>query len=174
MSSGTLEAETTTNLFRNTVHQQYNGGRALGFYMLNHLVPIILNIRQPGGTNKRGLLVFGDKTQKFIPFHDLGWVDKNCVRVYTFNIRHYITCYLPAQVGSNNQPTEPYTFNLCNYCNARVADDNGELIRQIAKRGYRRDMYIYQPVGSLQEDSGPEEMFNYQDRVISCKTKKNI
>lgn len=168
MSSGVLEAETTTGLYRNTVHQQFNGGGALGFYMLNHLVPISLNIRQPGGKSKKAILVFGDKTQKFVPFKDLGWVDVNCIRVYNFNIRHYVTCYLPAQVGSDNQPTEPYTFNLCNYCNARVADDKGEIIRQIVKRSYRADKYIYQPTGALQEDSGPEEMFNYQDRVISC------
>lgn len=171
MSSGILEAQTTTGLYRNTVHQQFNGGRALGFYMLNHLVPIALNVRQPGGTNKKAILVFGDKTQKFVPFKDLGWVDVNCIKVYTFNIRHYVTCYLPRQVGSDNQPTEPYTFNLCNYCNARVADDNGEIIRQIVKRGYRADMYIYQPTGSLQNDEGPDDMFNYQDRVRSREPK---
>lgn len=173
MSSGILEAETTTGLVRNTVHQQYNG-RALGFYMLNHLVPIILNIRRPGGTTYRGLLLWGDKTQKYVPFRDLGWVEKKCIKVYTFNVRHYITCYLPSQIGSDDQPTIPYTYNLCNYCGARVVDDGGQIIRQIVQRGYRKDMYVYMSTGALQNEEGPDTLISYQDRVISCRTKSNI
>lgn len=167
---GTLEASTTTALVRNTVHEQYEG-RALGVYVLNQLCPIILNVRQPGGSHKQVILLWGDKTQKWIPFSDLGWVDKNCIKVYTFNIRHYITCYLPSQVGSDSQPTLPYTYNLCQVCGAAISDDYGRLVHQIINRRYRANMYVYMPTEALQEDTGTGQLFDYQERAISCKPK---
>ena len=167
---GMIDAETSTTLVRNTVHQQYTG-RALGFYVLNHLVPIVLNVRQPGGTHKRVILLWGKKTQKFIPFKDLGWVTKQCIKVYGFNIRHYVTCHLPAQVGSDSQPTTPYTYNLCQKCGVAIADDNKSIVRQIINRSYRADMYAYMPTKALQEDEGRGILFNYQERAITCRTR---
>lgn len=151
-----LEARTTTDLVRNTVHQQYTG-RALGFFMLNHLVPIIIHVRQPGGTHKSAILVWGDSTQKYIPFEDLGEISKDCLKVFLFNVRHYVKCYL------NNDNQEPYTYNLCKFCGAKIRDSKG-YVRQIAKRKYRADMYIYQPTKALQNEANAQPAFSYQER----------
>src|SRR5690606_12955278 len=115
---------------------------------------------------------WGDKTQKYVPFRDLGWIVKDCIKVYTFNIRHYVTCHLPEQVGSDNQPTYPYKFNLCQKCGAAVSDGRGHLIRQIIKRSYRGDSYAYMPTNALQEESGMGQIFNYQERAITSGKSK--
>lgn len=161
MTSGTLEAITSTQLVRNTVHEQYEG-RALGFFMLNQLVPIVLNIPLPGNQHVKAILVWGNNTQKYVPFTDLGLVSKECIRVFLFNIRHYVKCYL------NSGSTEPYTYNLCKFCGAEIHDDNNGYIRQIAKINYRANMYIYQPTKALQNDTGIGDLFNYQERGQSC------
>lgn len=169
MAQPILPADRTTSLARNTVHEQYEG-KALGFYMLNNLVPIVLNVRQPGGTHIKGVLLWDRVAQKHIPYSDLGLMEKDCQKVYTFNIRHYIKCFLPKKVGSDNAPTEPYTYNLCQRCGVAIADGNGVLVKKISKRSYRRNAYIYQPQRTLQDDTGTDNIVSYQERANTCKT----
>lgn len=163
MASGLLEARTSTQLVRNTVHEQYEG-RALGFYMLNQLVPIVINVPLPGKQHKQAILVWGQSTQKFIPFSDLGKVSEECVKVFLFNVRHYTQCYLP----NKDDGSQPYTFNLCKFCDVSVKDANKNLLKQIVTIDYRANMYIYQPTKALQNKAGTDNLFSYQEKGQSC------
>ena len=153
-----LEPTTSTVMTRTTVHRQYNG-KAFGFYMLNNMVPIVLNIRKPGKVHYRAVLVYGRKTRNKSPYSDLGLMTKECQRVFLFNVRHYVKCYLPAQMGSDGNPTQPYTYNLCQYCGASVKDDNNRLLQQIATLSYRVDSYLWKAKGVLQSPTGPGQLF---------------
>lgn len=160
MTRVVLDATTTASLERTTVHQQFNG-EALGVMVLNHLVPIVLNVPQIGGGYCTRVLVWKRLTQKHIPYRDLGEIEACCMKVIGFNLRHYIKCYL-----SSPDP-EPYTYNLCQKCNVAINDDNGHTLGKIAYRKYRRNRYIYRPCEALQDEAGAEDVFGYQDRAIS-------
>lgn len=161
-----LGAQNNTGFSRTTVHQQYNG-EALGFFMLNHLVPIVLNVRQPGGTYKKVILVWRKLTQKYIPYSDMGIIEKCCRRVFLFNIRHYLKCYLPTAIDLNGDPTEPFTYNLCQKCGASVVDGHGHTLQYITRRSYRGDSYIYRTSNRLQNDTSGLNI-GYQERAETC------
>lgn len=157
----TLEAVNSTALRRTTVHHQFNG-RAFGVPILDKLAPIVLNIRIPGYQFQRSVLMFDKVTRKDIPYEDLGELQKCCIKVYAFNIRHYLKCYI------NGGDTGPYTFNECKRCGVGITDDSGHAISQKNHRKYRRDRFIYQSCGVLQEDTGSGEIFDYQERAINA------
>lgn len=160
MARVVLDAATSASLERTTVHQQFNG-EALGMMVLNHLVPICLNVPRIGGGYVTRVLVWKKLTQKHIPYRDLGEVEVCCKKVIGFNIRHYLKCYL------NAPNPEPYTYNLCQICNASVQDSSGHTIGKIASRKYRRDRYIYRPCESIQDETGGDGPFAYQERAIT-------
>lgn len=159
MSRVVLEAQTTTALERITVHGQYNN-QALGFFLLNNLVPITVNVRLPGPSYKQVIVVFGPKNHKYSPYADLGLMEKCCKKVYTFNIRHYVKCYL------NAPNPEPFTYNLCQVCGASVTDDKGHTIQSIVKRSYRADKFVWRAKDALQAATGKEPVFTHHEGVL--------
>lgn len=160
-----LESATTTALKRITVHGQYNH-RALGFYVLSNLVPIVLNVREPGPSYRRVILVFGQRNHERSPFQDFGIRDICCQSVYAFNIRHYVQCFLPAQMGSDGQPTAPFTYNNCQYCGVTIHDAKGHTIQSIVSRSYRPDKFVYRAGESLQDEHGPDDLFKFHKGVL--------
>lgn len=153
-----LDATTTTGLERITVHGQYNY-RAFGFRLLNNLVPIVLNVREPGPVIRPVILVFGPKTRDRSPYKDFGLRDKVTKRVLAFNIRHYMKCYL------NTPNPEPYTFNQCKVCGASIKDQVGNVLQSVTKRSYRPDKYVWRPTKHLQSE-GNNEIFKHHEGVI--------
>lgn len=158
MADVVLKAETTTALKRMTVHGQYNR-RAFGFHLLTNIVPIVLCVRQPGPHYKRSILIFGQKRRNRSPYEDFGIIETCCRKVYTFNIRHYVKCYL------NAPNPEPFTFNLCQVCGATVTDQNGHTIQSIVKRSFRPDKFVWSAPKALQSDTGSSPAFNFHDGV---------
>lgn len=167
MSRVLLDSATSMSMERTTVHQQFNG-LAFGIMVIGKTIPIILHLRQPGGHYLRSVLVFGPKYRKRIPYKDLGEVEKCCKRVYTFNIRHFMKCYLPSATGSDGQPTEPYKWNNCQKCGVVITDDSNHTIGQLAKRKYRANRYIYRATNTLQDDTGAADLFTHQEG-LPCK-----
>lgn len=155
MSGGVLEATTSTALVRTTVHAQYNG-RALGVVLLNNLIPISLNVRQPGGSYKKARLIFGTKAHDTSPYKDYGLLKKCCRTVLLFNVQHYFKCYL-----TDNQEDGPYTYNCCRKCGATLADDCGHLVQVHNHRSYNVDKYIHKATGVLQSE-GTEDIFSFR------------
>lgn len=160
MARVVLDSATATPLERTTVHNQFDG-KAFGFRMLAKTVPIVLHVRVPGGSLKRAVLVFGANTQSHVPYKDLGEVDICCRKVYTFNIRHYIQCFVPSGNGS-------YTWNQCRVCGAAIVDDTGKhSFQQMSKRKFRRNRYIYRAAKTLQSGNNTE-MFTPQEGLPRC------
>lgn len=159
MGKVVLDAGTTSALDRITVHSQYNNW-AFGFTLLNNLVPIVINIRKPGPHYQRAILVFGEKKRERSPYEDFGIVEKCCRKVYTFNIRHYIKCYL------NAPNPEPYTFNLCQVCGASIVDDNGHTIQNTVTRSYRPDKFVWKAQDALQDEAGASQIFNHHKGIV--------
>lgn len=156
-----LDAATSAPMTRTTVHNQFDG-RAFGFRMLTKIVPIILNIKLPGGDIEHAVLVFGPKVQSHIPYKDLGKVDLCCRKVYTFNIKHYIKCFVPNNVNG------AYTWNKCTVCGASIVDDTGKhSIQQMSRRKYRKNRYIYRAGKTLQSGSNVE-IFTPQEGLPRC------
>lgn len=155
---GVLQSTTTNALTRITVHSQYNK-RALGFFLLNNLVPITLNIRKPGGHYKRVILMFDPVLQDSSPYEDFGFVDRECRKIFTFNIRHYVQCFLPSGSGA-------FTYNLCQICGASVKDDLGQVLQQISRRRYRPDKYVWRADNSLQDRRGSEPVFKHHGGIL--------
>lgn len=164
MSRTVLTGETTTRLERTTVHTKYEG-RAFGMYILSRHIPFRFNVRVPGNRIVQGIIVFG-KTAHVKPMHeDYGVIEKKYQRVYTFNIRHYLTCYLPNTMGSNGEITQPFTYNLCTHCGASLTDDANRLVGEMIHRQYRPDKYIWQPKQTLQDTNGAEPVFSHHGGV---------
>lgn len=160
MSGGVLEATTSTALARSTVHAQYNR-KALGVVLLNNLVPIVLNIKRPGGGHRRAVLVFGRNAHAKSPYQDLGIRKKCCRRVLKFNVKHYVKCYLPNVLGRNGEIHTPYSYNCCNYCGVQLKDACGHLVSITSTRSYNVDKYIYKAPTVLQS-CGTAEIFSFR------------
>lgn len=161
MAGVLLEANSSTPLTRTTVHNQFDG-RAFGFRMLARVVPIVLNIKAPGGSITKAVLVFGAKVQSHVPYYDLGKVDLCCRKVYTFNIKHYLKCFVP------HNPNGAYTWNQCQICNASIVDDTGKhSVQQMSRRLYRKNRYIYRSNKTLQS-GGNTEIFTPQEGLPRC------
>jgi hypothetical protein len=146
MPSAVLDAAGSTSMRRLTVHSQYNS-RAFGFFVLNNLVPIVLNLHRPGPSVQQAIVVFGPHTRERSPYHDLGWREVCCQKVFQFNIRHYVKCYLPAS------DQQDYSYNLCRICGASIVDATGHTIQTIASRSYRPDIYVWRPRRVLQDQT---------------------
>ena len=160
MSRVVIDSATTTPMSRTTVHNQFDG-RAFGFRMLTRTVPIVLNILGPGNTCKSGVLVFGGKAHECVPYTDLGNMEKCCRRVYTFNVKHYLKCF----IGTSGT----YTWNQCTVCGASIKDGTGKhAVQQLAKLSYRGNRYIYRADKTLQPCSN-KEMFTYQEGLPVCE-----
>lgn len=160
-----LQSSTTSAMTRITVHGQYNH-KAFGFFLLNNLIPIVLNVRRPGPHYERVVLMFGPRLQAHTPYEDLGMVERECRKVFAFNIRHYVKCYLPSTAGSDGQPTMPFTYNLCQACGASVVDGRGQLLQRILKRSYRADKYVWRANNSLQNTAGSQPVFNHHEGIL--------
>lgn len=160
MSRVVLEAASSTPLERTTVHNQFDN-RAFGFRMLTKTVPITLYITPPGGY-KKVVLVFGQKVQSHVPYKDLGLVDLCCRKVYTFNIKHYIKCFVP------NNPNGAYTWNKCSICGASITDGTGKhSVQQMSRRKYRKNRYIYRSNKTIQSAKN-QEVFTPQEGLPRC------
>lgn len=164
MSRVVLGSETTTRLERTTVHTKYEG-RAFGMYILSRHIPFSFNVRVPGQRTIKAIIVFG-KSAHIKPMHkDYGVIEKKYQRVYTFNIRHYLTCYLPNVMGNNGEITTPFTYNLCIHCGAQLRDGADRLVSEMIHRLYRPDKYIWQPKKTLQDRNGAESVFSHHGGV---------
>lgn len=163
MSKVVLTGETTTGLQRTTVHTKYEG-RAFGMYVLGRHIPFSFNVRVPGRRSVKAIIVFG-KSAHIKPMHsDYGVVEKKYQRVYTFNIRHYLQCYLPNVMGSDGQLTTPFTYNECEFCQASIHDAD-QLLAEMIHRTYRPDKYIWQAKDTLQDAAGDEPVFSHHEGV---------
>lgn len=158
-----LQSETTNALTRITVHGQYNH-RAFGFFLLNNLIPIVLNVRKPGGHYRRSILMYTPVTRRNAPYEDYGMITTECAKVLTFNIRHYVKCYL--YDSANGMPTGAFTYNQCFICGASVKDSNGRLLQQISRRSYRPDKYVWRPNSSLQNKTGEQPIFTHHEGML--------
>lgn len=157
---GSLEAVSSLPLRRDTVHEVLDG-RVFGVPFFNKVIPIQITIKNPGETLVKAVISYDKVTQVNLPYEDLGEMEKCCKKVYTFNIRHYLKCYLTGDTDG------PYTFNLCQKCGVGITDDRGHTMQQTTKRSYRRDRYIYESSKVLQDESGNKDLFNYENRVLS-------
>jgi hypothetical protein len=154
--SGVLEAATTTGLTRTTVHAQYNR-KGLGVVMLNNLIPIVLHVTKPGRKAEPKILLFGGVNHATSPYQDLGTRNVCCRKVITFNVQHYVKCYLT----DDHTDDGPYTFNYCQKCGATLTDACNHLVQTNQSRKYNVDKFIYKADSVLQSD-GPDPLFNFQ------------
>lgn len=160
--SGTLEATTTTAMSRTTVHAQYNG-RALGVTILNNLIPIVLNVPQPGQKTFPAILMFVPAAHRHSPYKDYGVRRKCCRKVLMFNTLHYFKCYLPNTQGEIDEENGPYTYNSCRHCGTTLKDDCGHLIQVTERRRYNVDKFIYRAPAVLQSTGRNEIFEKYQE-----------
>lgn len=160
----TLEASTTTGLERTTVHQQYNR-KAFGVFFFGRLVPIVLTIKTPGNVYTPSVLMFGNRLHEHSPYVDLGVAEICCRQVFTFNVQHYLKCYLPNRIAPSGEILTPYTYNLCQWCGATIQDSNGHTVSTIMKREFRRNRYVWATDSALQDAAGPDEIFTFQREV---------
>lgn len=151
-----LDATTTTDLTRTTVHAQYNR-RAFGVVIFNSLIPIVLHVPKPGRCAEPKILVFGGKHHDKSPYKDYGVRRKCCRKVLLFNMIHFQKCYLT----DDESEGAPYTFNCCRKCGATLTDACGHLVQFNQVREYRVNKYIFKASTVLQED-GQGSIFNFQ------------
>lgn len=157
---GSLEAVSSIPLKRNTVHEALDG-KVFGVPFFNKVIPIRITYMIPGETLIHAVITYDKLTRKNLPYKDLGEMEKCCRKVYTFNIRHYLKCYLTGDTDG------PYTFNLCQKCGIGIKDDKGHTMAQITSSKYRRDRYVYESGRVLQNKTGLNDMFDYQERAES-------
>ena len=141
----TSQAPTASNscLTRINSKKQFNYAKVLSVNIMGRQVPIVCNVRLSSQGGKRGPVFYGGTpAHKCFLYEDVQH-SVCCRKVIKFNIDHYIKCYLPGRLGTNDAITTPYTFNHCRKCDVSVEDKCGKTLGFSNTRYWRNGILIY-------------------------------
>jgi hypothetical protein len=146
-----MPATTSTELTYTTVHEQFSvGQQVIGFWFLGAMVPIVFNVHNDRGGVQEVILTLGEPKHEYVPYSDFGVDIDECLKILTFNVRHFYKCYLPNDLKTNGQIGTPYKLNRCDLCDISLRDCKDDVISAMTRRQYRVNRFIYKADESLQ------------------------
>lgn len=154
MKDDLLLAETSTKLTYTTVHEQFSvGQQVIGFWFLGSVVPIVFHVKNNRGGYDEAILTQGDPHHPYIPYEDYGIDRDECLKILTFNVRHFYKCYLPTSLNDNGVIATPYRLNRCDLCDVSLIGCKNDVVAAMTSREYRVNRFIRKTEKTLQNDN---------------------